>query len=95
MLRKYSHFSDLQATDKYKTNSTIGCMLKLNRAFTQTPPPFMAPSSMGEDGWLKISEKFLPGERRQSQIFIWVKGGILFEGGIILLGGRGGHIILE
>ena len=22
MLKKYSHFSDLQATDKYKTNST-------------------------------------------------------------------------
>ena len=90
MLRKYSHFSDLQATDKYKTNSTIGCMLKLNRAFTPPPPlPFMAPSTMGEDGGLKISEKSLPGERRQSQIFIWVKGGILFEGGVILLGGGG------
>ena len=92
MLRKYSHFSDLQATDKYKTNSTIGCMLKLNRAFTPPPLPFMAPSTMGEDGGLKISEKSLPGERRQSQIFIWVKGGILFEGGVILLGGGGGGV---
>ena len=94
MLRKYSHFSDLQATDKYKTNSTIGCMLKLNRAFTP-PSPFMAPSSMGEDGGLKISEKSLPGERGQSQIFIWVKGGILFEGGVILLGGGSHNFVVK
>ena len=86
MLRKYSHFSDLQATDEYQTNSTIGCMLKLNRACMHPPPLPIPPRlygslQLGEEGGLKISGKSLPGERGQSEIFIWVRVG---EGGYIV-----------
>ena len=47
----------------------------------------MAPSSMGEDGGLKISEKSLPGERGQSQIFLLVKGVYCLRGSNFVAGG--------
>ena len=54
------------------------------------PPRLYGSLQLGEEGGLKISGKSLPGERGQSQIFISVKGGILFEGGVILLWEGGG-----
>ena len=59
MLKKYSHFSDLQATDKYKTNFTKA---RIYASLTGHAPPSMAACSLGEGG-LKISEKSLPGGR--------------------------------
>ena len=50
MLKKYSHFSDLQATDKYKTNSTIGCMLSLTAGHA---PPLHGCLQLGGGGYLK------------------------------------------
>ena len=70
MLEKYSHFSDLQANDKYKTNSTIECMLSLKGMHPPPPPPpSVAASRLGE-GELKVSEKSLPGER-EGQKFLF------------------------
>ena len=60
-------------------------------------PPWLPPV-WGREG-LKISEKSLPGERGGGQKFrnfYLGEGGILFEGGVILCGVRGGgHIILK
>ena len=46
MLEKYSHFSDLQANDKYKTNSTIECMLSL-KGMHPPPHPLWLPPDWG------------------------------------------------
>ena len=47
MLKKYSHFSDLQAIDKYKTNSIEA---RMYASLTGHAPPSMAASSLGEGG---------------------------------------------
>ena len=68
MLEKYSHFSDLQANDKYKTNSTIECMLSLKGMH---PPPLLLPD------WgrgVKSFRKLFAGGKGWSEIFIWVRG---------------------
>ena len=94
MLKKYSHFSDLQAADKYKTNSTIGCMLSL----TGHAAP-MAASSLGEGGvknFRSLCQGKGGGGDQKFRNFYLGEGGILFEGGVILCGVRGGgHIILK
>ena len=78
MLRKYSHFSDLQATDKYKTNSTIGFMLKLNRAFTQTPsPPSWLPPAWGRMGGVKNFRKVFAGRKEAVTNFYLSEGGYI------------------
>ena len=65
MLKKYSHFSDLQETDKYKANSTKA---RMYASLTGHAPSSMAASSFGEGG-LKISEKSLPGGRVRNFYF--------------------------
>ena len=79
MLKKYSHFSDLQATDKYKTNSTIGCMLKLNRAFTATPPPPALHGSLQHGGrWgVKNFRKVFAGRKGAVTNFYLGEGGYI------------------
>ena len=86
MLKKYSHFSDLQAAYKYKTNSTIGCMLSL----TGHAAP-MAASSLGEGGVKNFRKVFARGKGggQKFRNFYLGEGGILFEGGVILCGVRG------
>ena len=69
MLEKYSHFSDLQATDKYKANFTIGCMLSL----TVHAPPLRGCLQIGGEG-VKSFRKVFAGGKGGSEIFIWVRG---------------------
>ena len=98
MLKKYSHFSDLQAADKYKTNSTIGCMLSL----TGHAAP-MAASSLGEGGVKNFRKVFARGKRgggggSEIQKFLFGWGGYIVWGGSNFVwgeGGGGGHIILK
>ena len=76
MLRKYSHFSDLQATDKYKTNFTIGCMLKLNRAFTPHPP-FHGSLQHGGGWGVKNFKKVFAGRKGAVTNFYFGEGGYI------------------
>ena len=71
MLEKYSHFSDLQANDKYKTNSTIECMLSLKGMH---PPPTLCGCLQIGGGEVKSFRKVFAGGKRGSEIFIWVRG---------------------
>ena len=72
MLKKYSHFSDLQAADKYKTNSTIGCMLSL----TGHAAP-MAASSLGEGGVTNCRKVFARGKEEEVRNFYLGNGGYI------------------
>ena len=67
MLKKYSHFSDLQAIDKYKTNSTEA---RMYASLTGHAPPLHGCLQLGGRG-LKISEKSLPGETGGQKFLLW------------------------
>ena len=87
MLKKYSHFPDLQATDKYKKNFTKA---RMYASLTGHAPSLQGCLQLGggREG-LKNSEKPLLGEGR-SNIFILVRGG-----GSNFVWGGGCHIILD
>ena len=59
MLKKYSHFSDLQETDKYKANFTKA---RMYASLTGHAPSSMAASSFGEGGVKNFRKVFAGGE---------------------------------